>query len=89
MCLQGSVIEQVYVYVLGPPQRCINNPLSVCACMCMRVYVCISVCMWCVYVCVCMYIYVYVYVFKCGWIYGVGVRQPETNYLTWRLQYRL
>ena len=59
--------------------------MHVCVCVCMYVY--LYVCG--VYMCVCMYIYVYVYVFKCGWIYGVGVRQPETNYLTWRLQYRL
>ena len=59
--------------------------------MCMYVYasVCISVCIRFVFVCVCMCIYVCVYVFKCGWIYGAGVGQLKTSYLTWGLQYLL
>ena len=68
--------------------------------MCMhvyRVYVCILTCIWCVCVCVfvCAFMYLYgyicmcIYVFACGWIYGVGVVQPKTRYLAWRLQYRL
>ena len=40
-----------------------------------------------VHLCMCMGIYVCASMY--GWIYGVGVVQPKTRYLTWRLQYRL
>ena len=55
-------------------------------CMCVRICKCIYVSVWVsMYVHLCMCIYV----FACGWIYGVGVVQPKTRYLAWRLQYRL
>ena len=55
-------------------------------CTCVRICMCIYVSVWVsMYVHLCMCIYV----FACGWIYGVGVVQPKTRYLTWRLQYRL
>ena len=87
----------VCLCITSSSQRCINNPFH---CMCMhvyRVYVCILTCIWCVCVCVfvCAFMYLYgyicmcIYVFACGWIYGVGVVQPKTRYLAWRLQYRL
>ena len=52
-------------------------------CMCMGIYVCASMYM---HLCMCVYSRVDG---SCGWIYGVGVVQPKTRYLTWRLQYRL
>ena len=59
-------------------------------CICVRIHMCIYVCLWVsMYVHLCICIYVCMCVFACGWIYGVGVVQPKTRYLTWRLQYRL
>ena len=47
-----------------------------------------QLCVYGVYTCVCICIYVCVwvcvFVFTCGWIYGVGVGQHKTSYLTWR-----
>ena len=72
--------------------------VHVCMCIeCMYAYLHVYVKYMCAYsyvhLCMCMGIYVYasmyVCVFACGWIYGVGVVQPKTRYLTWRLQYRL
>ena len=64
----------VYLHVYGV-YMCAYSYVHLC--MCMGIYV-LHLCT-CIYVCVC--------VFACGWIYGVGVVQPKTRYLTWRLQY--
>ena len=95
----------VCVYVLRPHHRGASIIHSiVCVCMCTEC-ICIFAFIWCAcvcvfvcasmymygYLCMCIYVYasMYVCVFACGWIYGVGVAQPKTRYLTWRLQYRL
>ena len=89
--------------ITSPSQRCINNSLHVyvyvCVHDCMYVYLYVYGVYVCAFVYASMYVYVYVhlyiciyvcvYVFTCGWIYGVGVVQSKTRYLTWRLQYRL
>ena len=93
----------VCLCITSPSQRCINNLLyvyvDVCVYECMYVYLYVYGVYVCVFVSVSMYVYVYVHlcmciyvcvhVFTCGWIYGAGVVQPKTRYLTWRLQYRL
>ena len=91
-----------YVHITEVHQKSITLYLYVCVqsvctyicmymvCICVRSHMCIYVCVWVsMYVHLCMCIYVCVCVFACGWIYGVGVVQPKTRYLTWRLQYRL
>ena len=85
----------VYLCISVLPHRdvliihCLRVCMYVHACVCMYVCMYVYLYVYGVYVCVCMCIYVCVYVFKCGWIYGVGVGQLKTSYLTWRLQYLL
>ena len=75
-------IECMYVYLHEyGVYMCVY--LYVHLCMCMGIYVCASMYM---HLCMCVYSRVDG---SCGWIYGVGVVQPKTRYLTWRLQYRL
>ena len=91
MCSSSSAMECVYVLRLHHKGASITHSI-VCVCM----YIEYMYVYWHVYgVYVCEYLHVYlcmcmcIYVFACGWIYGVGVVQPKTRYLTWRLQYRL